>query len=150
MKVRGDKKTMDLLDWEPPQVVRQFEPDQVRAASLRAMVAKAVSAALRDCEKDREAIAAEMSEYLGEPTSKNILDAYASEAREDHVINVVRFLALVHATGDHRLLQMLADSFGLAVVEKRYLAAVEEAMWAEQEERARQRRLAARNKWKGA
>lgn len=150
VQLRGDKRTMDLLTWEPPELVRQFEPDRVRAASLRAAVAKAVAAALKDCDKDRDAVALSMSEYLGEPVAKSALDAYASEAREDHVVNVVRLMALIHATGDVRLLQMLAEPFGMAVIPKRFLAAAEEAMWAEQEERAAQNRQAARRRWKGA
>lgn len=147
---RGDDRTLDLLAWEPPEVVKRFEADQVRAASLRAQISKGVALALKDCGKSRDEVAAEMTDYLGEPTGKNMLDAYASEAREEHVINLVRFMGLVHATGDVRLLQMLAAPFGMAVIPNRYLSAVDEAMWAVREEEARQRRLAARGKWRGA
>lgn len=128
MRHRGDDRTLDLLSWQPPEVVRRFEVDQVRAASLRAQISKAVAVALKDCGKSREDVAEEMSEYLGEPTGKNMLDAYASEAREEHVINLVRFMGLIHATGDVRLLNMLAEPFGLAVVEQKYLPAIDEAM----------------------
>lgn len=157
MRVRGDDKTLDLLAWEPPSTTVSFPEDQVRAASLRATVARAVSLSLKDCAKSREDVAAEISEYLGEPVGKNILDAYASEAREDHVINVVRFMALIHATGDVRLLQMLAEPFGLAVVEQRYLPAIEEAMTADaieelsaKIEALSKRQQLARRRWKGA
>lgn len=156
-RARGDQRTLDLLNWQPPEVVRQFEPEQVRAASLRAAVAKAVGAALKDCAQTRECVAEAMSEYLGEPVGKNILDAYASEAREEHVINVVRFLALVHATGDDRLLQLLVEPFGLAVIDRKYLPAIEAEMAADliDEMRAKitqmeQRQALARKRWKGA
>ncbi|ACI98507.1 hypothetical protein [Rhodospirillum centenum] len=128
MRIRGDDRTLDLLNWEPPKVVHRFEVDHVRAATLRAQISKAVAVALKDCGKNRDEVAQEMTDYLGETTGKNMLDAYASEAREDHVINVVRFMGLVHATGDIRLLQLLAEPFGLAVVEKKYLPAIDEAM----------------------
>lgn len=127
MRVRGDDRTLDLLNWEPPQTSASFPEEQVRAASLRAQISKAVALALKDCGKNRDEVAKEIGEYLGEACSKNILDAYASESREDHVINVVRFMALIHATGDVRLLQMLAAPFGWAVVDERYLPAIEEA-----------------------
>src|SRR5690554_6135256 len=95
-----DRQTLDLLAWQPPQQVKAFAPEKVRAATLRAAVAKGLSLALKEFGKSREQIAEEASEYLGEAISKNVLDAYASEAREDHVINVVRFLSVVHATRD--------------------------------------------------
>lgn len=157
MRVRGDNQTLDLLNWEPPQTATAFPEDKVRAASLRAQISKAVALALKDCGKSRDEVAEEIGEYLGEACSKNILDAYASESREDHVINVVRFMALVHATGDVRLLQMLAEPFGMAVVDKQYLPAIEEAatgaqieaLQAEIDKLAKRQQLA-RKRWRGA
>jgi hypothetical protein len=144
-----DNGTLDLLSWQPPEPVRAFPAEKVRAASLRAAVAKAVSLALKECEQDREEIAVAIGEYLGEPCSKAMLDAYASEAREEHVINVVRFIALMHATGDRRLLQMLAEPFGLAVIDARYLPAIEDALLDDKIAELTQRRQFARRKWKG-
>ncbi|SDH90246.1 DNA transposition protein [Roseospirillum parvum] len=126
MKARGDTRTLSLLDWEPPPVVHRFDSEQVRAASLRAQVSKAVALALRDCPRSREDIAEAMSLYLGEAVGAGTLDAYASESREDRVINVVRLAALIHATGDMRLLQMLAEPFGHMVVEARHREDIEE------------------------
>ncbi len=90
-----------------------------------------------------------MSEYLGEDVGKNILDAYASASRKSHQISVTRFIGVLAATQDRRLLELIAGMFGWAVVEKRHLrliniAAIEE----KQAELARaakvQRRLARR------
>lgn len=145
-----DPRTPDLFDWAPPAMLRAFPKERVRAASLRASVAKAIGLALKECGRSRETIAEEIGAYLGENCSKAMLDAYASESREDHVINVVRFLALVHATRDFRLLQLLAEPFGLAVIDERYLSAVEDAMYAEQIETLSQRQKIARRRWKGA
>ncbi|WP_153343776.1 DNA transposition protein [Roseospira navarrensis] len=124
--MKGDTRTADLLAWAPPEVVQTFAPDQVRAASLRAQVSRAVAAALRDCDTPRDEIAAAMGAYLGEPVPKTALDGYASEAREDHTISVLRLMALVHATGDVRLLQMLAEPFHHMVVDARHQEAIEE------------------------
>jgi len=125
MAPRRDTRTPDLFDWQPPELVERFDADITRAASQRAAISKVVSAALRDCELDRDAIAERMGEYLGEDVSKPILDAYASEARKDHSISVPRYLALIHATGDRRLLQFLADQFGLAVIDRKYLKMIQ-------------------------
>jgi hypothetical protein len=143
-----DRLTLDMFDWEPPKMARAFEVAKVRAASLRAMVSKAVSLAMKECGKPRETLAKEIGEYLGEDCSKAMLDAYASEAREDHAISVVRFVALIHATQDIRLLNMIAEQFGWAVIPKRYLAAAEEAIWNDRKEYATQQSMAARRRWK--
>ncbi|WP_029009366.1 hypothetical protein [Azospirillum halopraeferens] len=144
-----DPHTLDLLSWTPPEPTRAFAREDIRAASLRSMVAKAVSLALKECGKSREEVAEEIGAYLGEPCSKPMLDAYASEAREDHVVNVVRFLALIHATGDQRLLQMLAEPFGWAVIDQKYLPAIEDAMLDAKIDELTQRRQLARKRWRG-
>ncbi len=146
---RRDDRTLDLLAWQPPEPVVAFLPEQVRAASLKAALAKGVSLALKECGLDREAAAQVISEFLGERVSKDMLDAYASEAREDHVINVVRFQALLHVTGDRRLLQMLAEPMGWAVIDKRYLPAIETALLDEKINELSQRKALAQRAMKG-
>jgi len=122
VRVKGDKRTLNLLDWEPTEpVVRRFEEDRVRTATLRARIARAVSETLKECDASREEIVAAMSAWLGEDVSKNMLDAYASEAREDHTIPYLRLLALIQATGDVRLLQIGAETFGHTVIDDQYL-----------------------------
>lgn len=116
---------LDLLGWEPSQPVTAYEPHTVRAASLAASISKAVSQSLKQCGRSREQVAERMSAYLSEQVSKPMLDAYASEARGEHIINVVRFVALIEATGDRRLLNLIAELFGWAVIEQRYLPAIE-------------------------
>ncbi|QIB34783.1 DNA transposition protein [Ancylobacter pratisalsi] len=113
----------DLLGWEPSQPVVAFDPRTVRAASLAASISKAVSQSLKG--RQREQIAERMSAYLDEQVSEHMLNAYASEARGEHIINVVRFIALVEATGDRRLLEFIAELFDWAVIERRYLPAIE-------------------------
>jgi len=56
---------------------------------------------------------------------KNMLDAYASQGREDHSISLVRFIALIHATRDRRLLEMVAEQFGWSVIERKHLKMIE-------------------------
>lgn len=123
---RGDTLTLDWLsEWEPPEMVERFDESRVRSPSLRDRIARAIAETLRECNRPREEIAAAMSTWLGEEVSKNMLDAYASEARSEHTISYLRLLALIHVTEDIRLLQLGAELFGRSVVEDRYLAWVE-------------------------
>ena len=140
-RVRDDR-TMNLLDWEAPVVVQRFAPERVRAVSLAARIAHGVSETLKDCERSREEIAVDMGAFLGVDFSVNMLNAYASEAREDHQISLLRLLALIHVTRDARLLQMIAEEIGYFVAEDRYLPWVEVGMDADKREQARE--LAAR------
>ena len=132
----------DLLSWTPPAPVRRFEDDQVRAASLAARISKAVSTALKESDLPRGEIAAQMGAFLGESVSLAALNALASEARDDHRISVVRLMALVHVTRDPRLLQLLAEPFGWAVIDRRFLPLIEVAAIREQEDELRRRRAA--------
>jgi hypothetical protein len=133
-----DPNTLDIfLDWTPPEVVTRYDETRVRTASLRARISRAVSETLKDCEKDREEIAQAMSAWLGEDVPKSMLDAYASEARSDtHTIPYLRLLALVHATGDLRLLQLGAEMFGFVVAHSRYLEWIKVGMEADRREQA--------------
>lgn len=125
VKARGDNRTLDLLDWEPAPIVEAFAPERVRAVSLRTKIARGVSEALKDCEHSRAVVAERMSEFMGETVSVNMLNAYASEAREDHSMPFIRLLGLIHATDDVRLLQLGAEMFGYSVVENKYLGWVD-------------------------
>ncbi|MCR9218966.1 MAG: DNA transposition protein [Alphaproteobacteria bacterium] len=123
--------TGDLLTWKPPEIVKRYEETRVRTASLKARVARCVSETMKDSALSREEIAKRMTAFLGEEdheettVTKAMLDAYASEARKDHTISAIRLIALVHATGDIRPLQMIAEMFGAAVVEEKWLSWVE-------------------------
>jgi hypothetical protein len=131
--------------------VRRFEDRLVRAAKLKDRLALAVAVALRDADARglrREKIARRMSDFLGERVSLNVLNAYASQAREDHTISVPRLMALVHATGDQRLLELIAEPLGFAVIERRFVQVIElasvQAKAEELERHAREMRRHAR------
>jgi hypothetical protein len=130
----------DLLGWEPPQASLAFDEREVRGTTLAGRISRAVSVSMRDCGRPRAAVARAMAEYLGEDVSAAMLDAYASPGRDQHRISVSRFLALIHATGDRRLLEMLAAPMGWAVIERRHLPLIEVAAIREQEDELRRRR----------
>lgn len=133
---------LDLWNWTPPEPVARFAPERVRAAAVAARICQAVAAALRECEAPREVIAARMSDYLGVRISRNMLDGYASQGRPDQNISAARLLALLHATGDRRLMQALVDPFNWVVIGREHLPAIELAALREhQGEMARRARV---------
>lgn len=121
----------DLLAWSPPETVSAFDPQLIRANSYGGRLSRAISVSLDGCGYSRAEIAARMSEHLGRKISLNILNAYASVARETHEISVSRFDALIGATGDRRLLEFVAADHGFSVIDRRYLPMIELAAVAE-------------------
>ncbi len=138
----------DLLAWKAPTPVRRFDDERVRASTLGGKICRGVAHTLKESPLSRAEIAERMSVFLGEDVSQNMLNAYASQAREDHVINVVRFIALIDATQDRRLLEMVAEVFGWTVIERRFLKLIELASLQEQQEDFRRRADVARRQAK--
>lgn len=146
---------LDLLAWEPPAVVAAFRTERVRAATWEGRLARAVAETLHDAQTaglSRETVAERMSLFLGERVSVNMLNNYASISRTDHRLPLARLLGLLHATGDRRLLQMLAEECGWAVIDAKYLPLIELAavQEAEQALAKRARRLRSQAKAGGA
>lgn len=131
-----DPRTLDIFDdYTPPALVERFDEARVRTATLRSRIARAVSETLKDCtDLERADIARRMGEWLGEKVTENMLNAYASEARGDHTIPFLRLLALIHVTGDVRLLQLGAELFGHSVIEDRWIPWVEVGQLADRKE----------------
>jgi len=149
MARRRDPYTADLLSWQPQAPIDRFDPQDVRGATLTAQLCKAMSLTLRESPESREHIAAEMSRYLGKHVSPHMLNAYVSAGRDDHTINVERFIALIHATRDRRLLELIAELFGWVVVDAKYLDVIQEAELAEKREEIDRQLALARGRRRG-
>jgi len=149
MAPRRDHRTLDLLAWEPRSPVPEVAEDTVMAATLRGRICRLMALSIKECGKDRGTIAAEMSDYLGEPVSKDVLDKYISESSSDHNISIIRYLALVHATDDMRLLQGLSDPFEHSVIPDRFVPAIRESMIRDRIETLEHELVAAKRAWKG-
>lgn len=121
-------------DWTPPDPTVRFEPDAIKASSLPARLCRAISTTLKDAGEARDTIAAKMSDFLGRRVSLNMLNAWASQSREDHTIGLPAFVAVLHATRDRRLLEMVAEPLGWAVVERRHLPLIQVALVREQQQ----------------
>jgi len=139
MARRRDPYTQDLLTWQPPEPVERFDPKDVRAATLDAQLCKAMKVALAECGSSREDVANRMSVFLGQRVSPHMLNAYVSPGRDDHIINVVRFIGLIAATNDLRLLELIAEQFGRVVVDAKYMDVIEEVELAEKAEEINRR-----------
>lgn len=109
-------RTDDLFEAAYP--IRRPPHAPIRGASLVVRLKRALTLALKDCEKSREAVAAEMAEYLGEPSfSKAMLDAYTAESKKEKNISVTRLTAFVKATGATWVLDVIAEECGCHVLQ---------------------------------
>jgi len=106
---------------DPAQLGFTFDPPVApqRAADLAGfdrVVAAAVAQALKNDPRDRYEIAAAMSRLLDEDVTKFMLDAYASEARDQHNIPAHRALALVLVTERYDLLDAMVRRIGASLL----------------------------------
>jgi hypothetical protein len=143
--------TLDLLGWETPDITPVVPIEDVRAASLRGRISRAVALVLRDCDLPREDVAQRMSDFLGkdETVTKAMVDAYASQAREAHTISAIRLVALAHATGDLRPLQVLIEPLEQAIVPRRFVPAIQETLIDQEIERLTNEKKLKRAQWRG-
>lgn len=147
---RRDPYQADLLSWAPSEPIVRFEPRAVQAASFDQRLCKAMALALKESQLDRSTIAARMGAFLGKEVTKAMLDAYVSPARDTHQISVTRFLALLHVTHDRRLLELLSEPFGWAVVDERHADAIAEVELAEKRDEIERQLQLRRMKRRGA
>jgi hypothetical protein len=85
-------------------------------AGIDRLIAASVGRALRDDNRPRDEVARAMSELLGEEVTRFMLDAYASEARDNHNISAGRFYALIAVTKRHDILDHTLRRIGAAVL----------------------------------
>ena len=123
MARKRDPFTVDLFsNIKPEPVVDRFDEEDVKAWSVAGRLAKAVALTMEMSGKSREEIASEMTEVTKTNVSKAMLDAYASQAREQHSISALRLAALAIVTGDARAFNTLLEEAGLIVVPRKYEA----------------------------
>lgn len=103
-----DKLSGDLF--EVPQPISPY----AGALACRAQIANLMSAALKG--HDRYDVATQMSRLLGREFSKNILDAYTAESREEHIPPIDTAIAFDMATGGMSLLNFYAQMLGARLV----------------------------------
>lgn len=90
-----------------------FAPRAGELAGLGRMIASGVSRALNEDPRSRFELAGVVSALLDEEVSRWMLDAYASEAREEHNVSAERWLAILAATGRMDILDVVLTRVGV-------------------------------------
>jgi hypothetical protein len=113
------RKRRPALD--PAQLGFTFEPPKpatspAELAGFDRFISASVGQILKDDDRSRYEIAVAMSQLLDDEVSKLMLDAYASEARENHAISANRFLALVAVTNRFDVLDAIVRKIGAALL----------------------------------
>jgi len=145
---RRDRSTLDLFEWQPPKVAAGFAPERLPGGRLASRIARALGMALKECGKSRAEVAAEISAELGYPVSADMLNAYASEAKEGHRISLECFIALVGATGCTDLIGLVTEPSRLVAVPAKFEALIELNLIEEHEREVARRKDAATARWK--
>lgn len=101
-----DALTLDLFEVPVPAAPLAGNLD------LDVPLREALSDALKHADKDRWAVAAEMSRLTGREISKYMLDAYTAESRSDHNFPFRYAAAFEVATGSYCLGHLLAKARG--------------------------------------
>ncbi|EFO30967.1 conserved hypothetical protein [Roseibium sp. TrichSKD4] len=128
-KTLRDLYTIDMFsDWTPPRVSVGYETGAIPGNRVGSRISRALGLALKDCGKGRAEIAHLMSERLDQKVTLAMLDAYAAEGKTGNNITVERFHALIHATGQLRLLGFLAEDFDMKVIPARFESVIELAL----------------------
>jgi hypothetical protein len=72
--------------------------------------------AIRNSDKSRAQIADEMTRLVGRDVTERMLNAYTAESKEEHRWPAELTRSFCSATGDDRLLRVLAEAAGLRVI----------------------------------
>lgn len=147
---RRDPAHPDLFrDYTPPKVVKRYEPERMRAATISMRLARAVAEAMRIDGRKRSEIAAAMSEFLGgDPVTEAMLNQYAAPSNDRHNIPAHRLIALLVVTGDPRLINAALTDTGLIAVEEKYEALIHREMAKEARDKLDREIAAADARWR--
>ncbi|MGO6954129.1 hypothetical protein ELI24_17155 [Rhizobium ruizarguesonis] len=149
MSRKRDTFTVDLFrDYQPAPVVDRFDHEEVKAYSLAGKLSKAVALTMEESGMTREELATAVSDVTKSPISKAMLDAYASQAREQHSISAVRLAALITITEDPRALNVLLEDAGFIVIPKKYEALLKRERARELREQLEREERAADAEWR--
>lgn len=113
MKRRSSLDTSQLgFSFEPQAMSR--EPAAFAGAEARA--AAEIARALKADPRSREEIAGAMSAALAHEVSREMLDAYASPARDKHNISFARALAFMAVTNDREMIERAVNQLGGSIL----------------------------------
>lgn len=110
------KRVLDTLTGDLFAAVPKAYPMTPGAWRFRAEISHAMGEAIKVCDKDVYAIAADMSRLLGREITANTLYKYSSEASEEHIPNLETAIAFDAATGQLGLVSLYAEKLGCRVL----------------------------------
>jgi hypothetical protein len=111
------------------------------SSQIREAVAEALSFAKETLQRDRYVVATEMSRLLARDVTKNMLDRYTAPSAEEWRFPLEALPALVSATGDGRLVTIIAEACGYKAMPGE-ATAVAELVTLELQQRAIKKRIA--------
>lgn len=115
------------------------------SARLREGLAEALAHAKETFGRDRYAVATEMSRLMGRDVTKNMLDRYTAPSADEWRFPLEALPALVAATGDARLVTIIAEACGYKAMPGE-ATAVAELVTLEIQNREIKKRIAAARK----
>lgn len=133
-----------------PPVARRFSEERVRAARPAVRIARAVAEAIKESGRSREEIAEDMSAYLGERVTPEVLYQYSSVANERHNIPAHRLIALLAVTGDDRLVNAALEGTPFIAISNRFEPLIQREIAREEIERLTQLEQQADAKWRAS
>ncbi len=150
MMPRRDTETPDLFPRESvlPPIVPRFAPERVRSARAAGRVARAVAEAIKESPKSRDAIAKEMSIYLGESVTAAMLDQYTSTANEKNNIPAHRLVALLVVTSDIRIINAMLCGTGFIALDGGFESLIRRELLKDHMDRMKAEIAAADLQWK--
>ncbi len=114
--MKSDPKQMDFFR-EAVFPVRSAS-ERLDIDRFRSTLKREMARAIRECQYDRDTIAARMAYYLGlDKVSKSALDSYTAESKTTHDISMPRFKAFVRATNAFWLWDVVVSDDGLLLLE---------------------------------
>ncbi|NDW04039.1 hypothetical protein [Jiella pacifica] len=115
-----DTQTLDIFDWQPPQVAVGYDEDVAGRGPLDMKIARILSRALQEYQDEtglsRGEVATKIGEHLDRIVTKNTVYKWTSPSATENRIHLDEFAAVIHVTGKTDLLGFLPGLFGYAVV----------------------------------
>ena len=85
-------------------------------SGIERRIASAIALIIKEEPRSRYEVAGEVSRLLDDEVSKAMIDAYSSEAKENHNISAGRFYALIAATGRFDIFREFCTDIGVDLV----------------------------------
>jgi hypothetical protein len=140
-KFGGSLFSMKELEDDVEEKVAEMDDKRFdRNFAIDAQIRRAMKEAIRNCDKSRVIIAAEITELVGVNISEHQLNAWTAASKNDYKMPIAYAAAFCEVTGDIRLVGILAQALGVKVVESRDILWLKYAQVREYEKRLKMKK----------